>query len=386
MGIGVGIRRGVVGGVVAVGMCVGGWGQASTTVTVGAGPLLPASFGEWKAAGADARGPYAVSLATLNKAALEEDAPQRSEVHGYQSMDGLLRVEAIEFADRTGAFSAFTLAHQAGMRDGHEVGMVDAVGNGVVLIQQGATLVLAQPVRLTGVGTKDEAELSDLRGLVKLLPKAMGNRGAAPLLPTLVLADGLVKGSVRYALGAESYAAEGGVLPANSLEWNKDAEAVTAQYADERGRETLTLLLYPTPEIAGAIAKSIEGGMAGMGPQFGAAKVRREGEMVVLASGSFSAEQAQRMVDTVHLKQQVSIDKAMGPTFHAQVQTTVSLLKNIVILSGILMLASILLAAFLGGGRALVRVMRGKPATGESEFLSLHLAAQNKPARFDQQD
>jgi hypothetical protein len=41
---------------------------------------------------------------------------------------------------------------------------------------------------------------------------------------------------------------------------------------------------------------------------------------------------------------------------------------------------------FLGGGRAAIRVMRGKPAAVEVEFLSLHLSPQNKPAQFGGQE
>ncbi len=99
--------------------------------------------------------------------------------------------------------------------------------------------------------------------------------------------------------GPATYAAEGGVLPAHSMGWEKSAEAVTAQYDDRRGKETLTLLLYPTPMIAGSFAKAIKDGLGGMGPGFEQARVRREGELVALASGSFSGDDAQRLVDDV---------------------------------------------------------------------------------------
>jgi hypothetical protein len=41
----------------------------------------------------------------------------------------------------------------------------------------------------------------------------------------------------------------------------------------------------------------------------------------------------------------------------------------------VLMSAALLLGLFLGGGRALFRVVRGKPASSlvEEEFISLHL-------------
>jgi len=85
-----------------------------------------------------------------------------------------------------------------------------------------------------------------------------------------------------------------------------------------------------------------------MGPGFASARVRREGELVALASGSFSAEEAQRLVDGAHLRQEVSFDKDVQPVFHTEVQKTASLLMSIAVLSGVLMLAAVLLGLFLG--------------------------------------
>jgi len=46
----------------------------------------------------------------------------------------------------------------------------------------------------------------------------------------------------------------------------------------------------------------------------------------------------------------------------------------------------VLLGLFLGVGRAWIRTLRGKPAAVEVEFLSLHLAPQNKPPRFSEDE
>jgi hypothetical protein len=142
------------------------------------------------------------------------------------------------------------------------------------------------------------------------------------------------------------------------------------------------VLLYPTPAIAGEIAKSIQDAVPQMGAGFAEARVRREGPMVVLASGSFAADEAQRMVQGIHLRQDVAMDKVFAPAFETEVVKTYSLLTSIAVLSGVLMLAAVLLGLFLGVGRATFRVMRGKPAAAEPEFLSLHLAPQNKAPKF----
>ena len=102
----------------------------------------------------------------------------------------------------------------------------------------------------------------------------------------------------------------------------------------------------------------------------------------MLASGSFAADEAQKMVENIHMKQELSVDKDVQPVFHVEVQKTASLLLNVALLFGILALAAVLLGLFFGGGRALVRVLQGKPAAVEPEFLSLHLEAQNKPIQF----
>ena len=235
--------------------------------------------------------------------------------------------------------------------------------------------MLAQPASL--------ADLPALRALAQTLPKVPGNKGVAPLLPTFVAERGLVPGSVRYALGPETYMGQGGVLPAASLGWSKSAEALTSRYNDKRGAETLTLLLYPTPQIAGAITKHIQDVAPSLGPAFAASKLRREGDLVILATGNFAPDQAQRLVENIHMRQELSFDKDVQPVFHTEVVKTFSLLTNIAVLSGVLMLSAVLLGVFLGGGRALIRVLRGKSAAVEPEFLSLHLAPENATPRFE---
>src|SRR5581483_11347178 len=96
-------------------------------------------------------------------------------------------------------------------------------------------------------------------------------------------------------------------------------------------------------------------------------------------------KEAAAMLENVHMKQLVAVDTNMGPTFHVEVQKTFSLLTSIAILSGVLMGSAVLLGLFLGGGRALIRVMQGKPAASEPEFLSLHLSAQNPVPQWDAQ-
>ena len=207
-------------------------------------------------------------------------------------------------------------------------------------------------------------------------------------------------GSVRYALGPVGYVATRGVLPAGTIGFDKAAEALTAEYAGRNGTGVLTMLLYPTPEIAGEHGRALErylNGQAGTqaststveagpgGPltqlatgshRAGAAtvKLRREGPLVLLATGGFTAEEAKALVESVHLRTDVTFDKPVPPEFHVEVRKTASLLVSIAVFSGVAGLAAVLLGLFLGFGRAWIRVMMGKPAATEPEFLRLDLS------------
>ena len=228
--------------------------------------------------------------------------------------------------------------------------------------------------------------MAALKALVEAMPKPQGNKGVAPLLPTFVPEKGLVAGSVRYAVGPASYAAEGGVLPAQSLGWEKSGEAVTAKYDDKRGQETLTILIYPTPAIAGNFTRLVESEAAGLGPSFANAKVRREGELVMLANGTFLPDEAQKMIENIHMHQELSFDKDVQPVFHTEVQKTFSLLQAIALLFAVLGGTAVALGLILGFGRAGLRMLQGKPAAVEVEFLSLHLAPQNAAPRMGPED
>lgn len=345
--------------------------------------LLPASFGDWKAAPAtDSAAVPSFSLSNANKQVLQESGPERSAVQTYVGPGGkVLHVEGVEFRDASGALAAFSAVEQPGMREIKDLGTVAASGDGGVLFVSGDSLVAAYPANLTETPAK-LLDFSALKALESVLPKPVGSKALQPLLPTLLPARGLVPGSMHYAMGQRGYMAEGGALPAAGLGWDKDAEAVTAKYSDKRGAETLTLLLYPTPTIAGPHERAIEAELSGLGPSFAHAKARREGPLVVVANGTFSADAAQALVENTHLHQFASTDKAMPTPEVVETRQTFGLLANIILFAGLLGAAALGVGLFLGGGRALLRIVQGKPAATETEFLSLHLEPQNPTPVF----
>jgi hypothetical protein len=268
-------------------------------------------------------------------------------------------VTVYQFDDATGAYSAYTyLRKTAGAR-------VSLSGVSVVV---------------SDLKLYPESEQALLKMVQIGLPKIGGTKGLAPLLPTYLPAQGLEKDSVRYALGPAGYQAMGGVLPAGIVGFDKAAEVVTAKY---QGRGTLTLLLYPTPQIAGDHGRQIEAEMNHQGAAAGTVKLRREGPLVSMTTGAWTPAQAQVAVEGIHLRSEVTWNKPVPPSFHAEIQKTYSLLTSIAIFCGLGALAAIVLGLFFGGGRAAIRVMQGKPAASEPEFLRIDLSGRSSRIQTD---
>ena len=305
-------------------------------------------------------------------AILKEDGLLRFAAASYTGGGVPAHLSAFEFVDATGAYSAYTF-YRTYLHAPRVSGTSFKPGRpaGETTTDADETLIWVGTAVLSVKGHVGKA---DLDSLTNGLPKVGGRKGLAPLLPRLMPLPGFDAASLRYALGPVSYQAMGGVLPPDILSWDKSAEGATATYGGRAGKGVVTLLLYPTPQIAGDRGRAIEKTVNDLGTsKFGEVKMRRLGPLVGMTSGSLSAEQAQKLMAALHLNEEVTYDKPMPLEFHTEVKKTASLLQNIAVLSGVLIVAAILLGLFLGGARAGIRVLRGKPAASEPEFLTINL-------------
>jgi len=343
----------------SAGLAVGQAGQ--TTLVVPPAPLLPVQLGDWVKGDA----PPADSVAQADDPVLAESGLKRQEravYHSGANPQQTIAVTAYQFVDATGAHSAYSYYQRPGGYKGPKIG--DETANGF-LFRSGTTLVSVDsklPVDQTAMV---------LRDLETHLPKVGGPKGLPPLLPTYLPAKGLQADSVKYALGPLSYKAMGGMLPGEIIGFDKAAEVVTAKYA---GQGTLTLLLYPTPQIAGEHGRAIVEEVNRIGPPAGTVLLRREGPLVLMTTGAWDAAEAKRMVEGIHLRNELTWNKPVPLEFHAEVLKTYSLLTSIAIFCGVGALAAVILGLFLGGGRAAIRVLQGKPAASEPEFLRIDLS------------
>jgi hypothetical protein len=339
-------------------------------------PLLPVDFAGWHQAGSPLTSKSPDAADQANAAVLKEYGFTEFASANYVQPDNKLNVRAVRFEDATGAYGAFTFYRRPGMRK-EDIGNEGAFDGAHVLFWSGATLVDATFDHLTAMSA------AQLRELAHDLPILAGPRAIAPPLPKYLPPASLDAASVHYAVGTESYRQGGGVLPPGAVGFNLDAEAVTAQYSTTHGDGTLTLLMYPTPQIAIARAKTIQDLLkAGSTPQWPqplaessaeSLLVRRSGPIVAITSGHLSSSDAHRLLESVNYSADVTWDRPQG--YVSESSKTARLLLGIAALTGIIGGTAIILGLFFGGGRALIRRMRGKPVSSlsDEQFIRLKL-------------
>ncbi|MBS1813457.1 MAG: hypothetical protein JSS87_01125 [Acidobacteria bacterium] len=345
--------------------------QTPANVSLPAGPLLPQTVGVWTRSGA-------FSGIDLGASRLKEYGLKRSDSATYNRTDGKdisLQVEVWDMQDATGAYSAFTL-QRAGMHDcastaklGHDC----ALGAGHLLFWSGESLVDVNahgsyPIRLP-----------ELQPFVDVLPKPPGTKGALPVLPLRLPKKELQRETIRYAVGPATYADLNVPVDASLVDFSKSPEIITAKYAGAtRGLGSLTIIFYPTPQIAGDRERAIAAALKMSQPEVA---VKRVATMVAIAGGAFTHAQAEVLVNQVTPHEDFTFNNPSGYVPPGEsIQTTVSVLTRIIIFVIVMTLAAAVLGVFFGGGRALIRKLQGKPLSSLEDMEIIKLEIGGKPS------
>jgi hypothetical protein len=339
--------------------------------------LLPDSFAGWEVSEPAQNFSDATKADAANAAALKEYGFTAGELATYKRDGETLTLHALRFSDATGAYGGYSFYRQSGWPK-EQIGSGAASDHNRVLFWLGNTVIDAT---FSHIGPMSGSEL---RELASHLPVPEGNKALAP--PVLAnLPQGSLDGqTTHYALGPAGYAGSGGVLPADLAGFDKGAEAVTAKYTLRSGPATLTILDYPTPQLAAAAESKIrEYIKAGSQAQpawpkalaesdAASLEVRRSGPLVALVSGDAIPDESHKLIASVHYDADlISIPQPQ----ESEINKTGRLLLGIVSLIIIGCATALLLGFFLGGGRALYRVARGRPVSTvyDEEFISLDL-------------
>ena len=213
-------------------------------------PVLPEAFAGWVASGTPKAVTDAAELDSANAAALKEYGNTGGMTGSYKRNDETLTVKALSFQDVSGAYGAYSFYRQNGWPKA-EIGTGGTSNKNRVLFWKGNTVVDAT---FSKVGPMSAGELRDL---AKNLPMPQGNRALTPPILATLPQDALDKQTTHFAQGPSGYAGGGGVLPPELVGFDRDAETVTANYSLTSGPAVLTLIDYPTPQMAEAQYKKI---------------------------------------------------------------------------------------------------------------------------------
>jgi hypothetical protein len=353
--------------------------QAATPILLPPSPkaLLPEDFDGWVLAEPMTTFADPAQADPPNAAALKEYDFRFGAQAKYKRDGDTLTLRALRFQDASGAYGAYSFYRPNGWAK-ESIGTGAAADKNRVLFWRGDSVVDADFSRIGPMSA------GELREIANQLPVPTGNKALTPPILASLPQASLQGQTTHYAEGPAGYAGSGGVLPASLAGFDRDAEAVTANYDLSSGPATLTVLEYPTPQIAqsqeASIRAYLKAGSSAQPPwpkpltdsDLASLEVRRSGVLVAIVSGDAIPDESHRLLESVHYE--ADLTSIPQPT-ESEVSKTGRLLFGIAAFVTVGALAAILLGLFLGGGRALYRVARGKPASSvyDEEFIHLDL-------------
>ena len=338
--------------------------------------LLPDSFAGWMASEPPKVVTDPAQADPANPAALREYAFTGGAVGNYKRGGETLALRALRFHDASGAFGAYSFYRQNGWPK-EQIGTGATSNHNRVLFWLGNTVVDANFSRIGPMSG------SELRELASQIPVPDGTKALAPPILSNLPHESLEGQTTHYAVGPAGYFGAG-VLPTDLVGFDRGAETVTANYGLRSGEATLTIIDYPTPQMAMAQEARIRAYIkAGKQAQpawpkaltdsdLASLEVRRSGPLVALVSGDAIPDESHKLLALVHFEADLM---SVPQSTESEVGKTAKLLVSIIALCVIGSVAAVLLAIFLGGGRALYRIARGKPVSSvsEEEFIRLNL-------------
>jgi hypothetical protein len=353
--------------------------KSATVLTLPPSPkaLLPDAFDGWETAEPSKTVTDPALADPANAAALKEYGFNAAVVANYKREGETLSLRALRFNDVSGAYGAYSYYRQNNWPK-ESIGNGAASDNNRVIFWVGTTVVDATFSHV------EPMSAGELRDISRQLPTANGSRALAPPILASLPQSKLDPQTTHYAVGPASYAGSGGVLPASLVDFDKGAETVTANYSLASGPATITLIDYPTPQMAHAKVDAIRAYLkAGSqaqppwpkpltGSDLASLEVRDSGPLVAIVSGDAVPDESHRLLESVHYEDEVT---AIPQPMESEIEKTGKLLLGITVLCLVGAAAAILLGGFLGGGRALYRIARGKPASSafDEEFIYLDL-------------
>ena len=316
-------------------------------VWAGEAPLLPPSFGGWhKAAQNIVSSTDSAAASPENAALLKEYGFASVEAANFVRGKHTVRITATRFADASGAYGAFSLATQPEMRP-EKIGDQAVSSASRVVFYRGNILLEAQIEAEAESKSKLGAALpssSELEALAKTLPPIQGNRSALPTLPGYLPRQSLEANTDRYIMGPLALERAAVPLPARLVDFGKDAEVVLAKYKSSLGEASLTLIEYPTPQIAAEQIRAMQAQAASLpgGPFY----FKRTGPIVAAVNGQVPSTEAESLLASVNYHAEITLNQSTKPN---RKDNAAEFLVGLIMLTVVVVLFAFMFGFFFGG-------------------------------------
>ena len=304
--------------------------------------ILPPSFNGWQKSELTARTSNDPAMASPTDAAvLKEYGFSDVELATYSRDERKMQIKAARFQDASGAYGAFTFYLDPQMQTA-KIPDQGVANSSRILFYRGNILVEAALDRVTAMSA------ADLRSLSDALPHIHGNLSTLPSLPRNLPPQSYLPHTSRYVIGPAALERLGLPIPAALVDFSKGAEVEFAKYNSSMGEGQLTIISYPTPQIAAERMKAIQSAPLPGGPFY----FKRSAPFVVIVNGDIPANEAQSLLASVNYDADVTINEPTKPSAKDNVGSFI--VAMIVLITMIMMVAVILGFAF-GGVRLWIK-------------------------------
>ncbi len=312
-----------------------------------AATVLPATFAGWQMSGPEKVSSRAADADQVYASLLKEYGFESFRQATYQKPDRHLEIKAIQFHDASGAYGAFTFYKPEDMLT-ESIGDQAGSANTRVLFYRGNILVDVTLDKVTATSA------GELRELASDLPLPAGPDRHPPILPAYLPRQNYIPNTARYVTGPVGLAAIGSPVPADLVDFSSGAEIATGQYHADWGTATLTLISYPTPQIAVDRLQAIDSAMpvreANQSPRTRVAS-KRSGPLVAVVTGNVSPDNAKSLLGLVNFDADVTWNERV-PTAK---DNPGSLMVAMIVLTVVILGLAIVAGVAFGGIRLLIK-------------------------------
>lgn len=259
--------------------------------------VLPKSFSGWHLEAKSVKTAADPAMADpVDSAVLKEYGFAGLETATYTRGGRKMEIKAARFSDATGAFGAFSYFVQPQMQV-EKIGDMGASSNARILFFKGNILVDVSVEHLSAMSG------ADLRSLADSLPRPKDDTGKLPALTANLPSQSLLRNTSRYIIGPEALTRLGVPIPAQVIDFSKSPEVAMGKYRTSQGEASVTLVSYPTPQIARERMDAMKAAALSGGPFY----FKRSGPFVVAVNGSIPADEAQSLLASVNYDADVTL-------------------------------------------------------------------------------